>query len=547
MTLAHNHDNDNNMVPDHRTPLFLSFAVAASPRTNTPHRLATTGQCSMQPPSSKYRSKLSAEHTVGIVDLPCLAATFGAGARPAATTQRHRALLVGITARQPRQSHAAPWPRPAWRLRRPARGGSQSLTGEMPVGIKQPSNILRERSCVCDDFGSHSTSRHSFRPASKTALHRRGTQTSVIKTARGVESASKHKKPVAEPTAAVRDASAHTEAHSGSDELHSRYPDFWFAAVIKKVCFNHKSISLFARTTMKTAARAGVSFRAATVVAPVRTFKTTAIRKDEANKENSVHVVHYEKGQRREHDIEVDEAKLVIPAVQDVEIIVVSVAALELDGNVTPIRVLSPQHDPEGFKTGIPWGELCLEDGNGAPIRVPSPQHNPQGFKTYFDKYIDQVWQHITGNGIQFDTQDGNPLVSCHVQCEAMYCDRTSGNTTSSQAPEMCLWCRRCLTFVNTRTPQAGHNDLSNASARGRRDQASHSSYPDVEIIVATTEDRGRRATVDDSDIEEQIKKGQAESSKTNGEEEGRVQLEGRVLLDPRPRGLQKTLLRRHT
>ncbi|KAM0708026.1 hypothetical protein Q7P35_004675 [Cladosporium inversicolor] len=79
-------------------------------------------------------------------------------------------------------------------------------------------------------------------------------------------------------------------------------------------------MSLFARTTLKTATRAGASFRAATAVAPIRTFKTTAIRRDEANKEDSIHVVHYEKGQRREHDIEVDESKPVIPAVQDVEI-----------------------------------------------------------------------------------------------------------------------------------------------------------------------------------------------------------------------------------
>ena len=68
-------------------------------------------------------------------------------------------------------------------------------------------------------------------------------------------------------------------------------------------------MSLFARTTLKTAARAGTSFRAATAVAPIRTFKTTAIRKDEASKEDSIHVVSYEKGQRREHDIEVDESK----------------------------------------------------------------------------------------------------------------------------------------------------------------------------------------------------------------------------------------------
>ena len=36
--------------------------------------------------------------------------------------------------------------------------------------------------------------------------------------------------------------------------------------------------------------------------------------------------------------------------------------------------------------------------------------------------------------------------------------------------------------------------------------------------------DMGEAEEVDDSDIEEQIKKGQAESSNTNGEQEGRVQ-----------------------
>lgn len=79
-------------------------------------------------------------------------------------------------------------------------------------------------------------------------------------------------------------------------------------------------MSLFARSTFKTATRAGVSFRATSAVTPFRTFKTTAIRKDEASKEDSIHVVHYEKGQRLEHDIEVDESKPVIPAVEDVEI-----------------------------------------------------------------------------------------------------------------------------------------------------------------------------------------------------------------------------------
>jgi hypothetical protein len=88
--------------------------------------------------------------------------------------------------------------------------------------------------------------------------------------------------------------------------------------------------SIFDRSTFKTAARAGVSFRAATAVAPIRTFQTTAIRKDEASKEDSIHVVHYEKSQRRELDIEVDEAKPVNLTIQDAKIIVARKVALEL-------------------------------------------------------------------------------------------------------------------------------------------------------------------------------------------------------------------------
>lgn len=80
----------------------------------------------------------------------------------------------------------------------------------------------------------------------------------------------------------------------------------------------------------------------------------------------------------------------------------------------------------EQQKDGFPWSKLCLDDGSGAPIRVLSPQHNPDGFNTYFDSYIDQVWEHIASDGIKFDTQDGNPLVSCQVQGEAMTCDRIS-------------------------------------------------------------------------------------------------------------------------
>ena len=77
-----------------------------------------------------------------------------------------------------------------------------------------------------------------------------------------------------------------------------------------------------------------------------------------------------------------------------------------LPGNV--VKDVCRQSAAEQERVGFPWGELCLS--NGAPIRVLSPQHDPDDFEPYFDNYIDQVRQHITTNGIRFDTQDGNPL-----------------------------------------------------------------------------------------------------------------------------------------
>jgi len=85
-------------------------------------------------------------------------------------------------------------------------------------------------------------------------------------------------------------------------------------------------------------------------------------------------------------------------------------------------RQLAAEQEEDGY----PWGELCLKDDNEAPIRVLSPQHNPDGFKTYFDDYINQVWQYIANSGIKFDTQDGQSIVSCRVQGDAMTCDRDS-------------------------------------------------------------------------------------------------------------------------
>jgi hypothetical protein len=101
-----------------------------------------------------------------------------------------------------------------------------------------------------------------------------------------------------------------------------------------------------------------------------------------------------------------------------------TVAISGLPGN--GVQEVCGQLAAEQAKDGYPWGDLCLKDNNDNPIRVLSPQHNPEGFKNYFDDYIDQVWQYIASNGIKFDTQDGNPIVSCQVQGDSMTCDRDS-------------------------------------------------------------------------------------------------------------------------
>ena len=97
--------------------------------------------------------------------------------------------------------------------------------------------------------------------------------------------------------------------------------------------------------------------------------------------------------------------------------------------------MLSPLHDPDGFKTYFDqaWQRIKFDTQDGNPLvscHIQSeamtcdrtsrpfrsndsrtqPAARPEGFKTYFDDYIDKVWQRITTNGIQFDTQDGNPL-----------------------------------------------------------------------------------------------------------------------------------------
>lgn len=76
---------------------------------------------------------------------------------------------------------------------------------------------------------------------------------------------------------------------------------------------------MFARNSFKVASRAGAGLRPSTLAAPLRSFKTTAIRKDEPG-EDHIPVVHYEKGQRVTEDIHVPENSApFIPKEGDIE------------------------------------------------------------------------------------------------------------------------------------------------------------------------------------------------------------------------------------
>lgn len=66
-------------------------------------------------------------------------------------------------------------------------------------------------------------------------------------------------------------------------------------------------------------------------------------------------------------------------------------------------------------------------DANGAPIRAIAPpvllSQQPGSFPGFFQRYVNQVWDHYTTNTLTIDTQNGNGNVACHVVGGEMQCD----------------------------------------------------------------------------------------------------------------------------
>jgi hypothetical protein len=102
----------------------------------------------------------------------------------------------------------------------------------------------------------------------------------------------------------------------------------------------------------------------------------------------------------------------------------------------------------EENKDGYPWSSLCLKDDSGEPFRVLSPEHRSGSFTNYFDDYINQVWTRFGTDGIVFDLQSNEPLVSCHMHGDSMVCSSTPLPFSKPASAE--IWGCNTGPFANT-------------------------------------------------------------------------------------------------
>lgn len=103
---------------------------------------------------------------------------------------------------------------------------------------------------------------------------------------------------------------------------------------------------------------------------------------------------------------------------------------------------------------GTPWGDLCYKGADGKAIRVIAPekymsQHPGSKFDTYYDGYVDRVWQKYAGAPLVIATQDdqngGKTAQGLEVPCRvaaqgeehagSLVCTRPGGAATAVPAP----------------------------------------------------------------------------------------------------------------
>ena len=75
---------------------------------------------------------------------------------------------------------------------------------------------------------------------------------------------------------------------------------------------------------------------------------------------------------------------------------------------------------------GQPWDQLCVTDNSGNLIRVVAPttliSNDANAFSTYWDNYINQVWQQYTSQQLTINTQTGAGDVACTSDGNTITC-----------------------------------------------------------------------------------------------------------------------------
>ncbi|KAK7747648.1 hypothetical protein SLS62_008974 [Diatrype stigma] len=127
---------------------------------------------------------------------------------------------------------------------------------------------------------------------------------------------------------------------------------------------------------------------------------------------------------------------------------------------------------------GTPWADLCYRGADGRPIRVVAPekymsQHPGSGFDTYYDGYVDRVWQRFADAAappLVIDTQDdqhgGKTAQGLQIPCRV---------AKQGEANAGSLVCTRAAAAADsnnsTTATTSGKIGTSSSSSSGNDDQ----------------------------------------------------------------------------
>ncbi|EGU76618.1 hypothetical protein FOXB_12871, partial [Fusarium oxysporum f. sp. conglutinans Fo5176] len=73
------------------------------------------------------------------------------------------------------------------------------------------------------------------------------------------------------------------------------------------------------------------------------------------------------------------------------------------------------------------WASLCIANADGKPVRVLSPGNkydlDSKLFDTYWDTYVNEVWNRYTAQDLTINTQTSAGRVKCRVSGDQLLCE----------------------------------------------------------------------------------------------------------------------------